>query len=81
MRKTITISVSDEMYRLIHEGTRTHYCSTVSEYIRSLVRRDVRPETVIQEEPTYPTLRTANQWLEDAASEREADESLASQSL
>ena len=67
MRKTITISVSDEMHRLIQKGTRSGCHSTVSEYIRSLVRRDVWHEAVIQTEPIYPPLRTANQCMEDAA--------------
>ena len=67
MRRTITISVSDEMHRLIHEGTRSRYHSTVSEYIRFLVRRDRRPASVIEQEPEYPPPRTMNQWMEDAA--------------
>lgn len=76
MRKTITISVSDEMHRLIHEGARVHYYSSVSEYIRFLVRRDRRPDTVIGEEPVSAPLRTANQCMEDTAWEIEAEKAL-----
>ncbi|MEP6946086.1 MAG: hypothetical protein ABJA02_09230 [Acidobacteriota bacterium] len=71
MRRTITISVSDEMYKLIHDATRQGYHSTVSEYIRFLVRRDRRPSSVIEEQPVYQPVQTMNQWMEDAARERE----------
>lgn len=40
MRKTMNISVSDEMHRFILARLRACGHSTVSEYIRSLVRRD-----------------------------------------
>ena len=40
MRKTMNISVSDEMHRFILARVRAGGHSTVSEYIRSLVRRD-----------------------------------------
>jgi Arc/MetJ-type ribon-helix-helix transcriptional regulator len=66
LRRTITISVSDEMYSLIREGIRSCCYSTVSEYIRFLVRRDTRPETINRERPVYPPPRTANQCLEEA---------------
>lgn len=41
MRKIMNISVSEEMYSLILDRTRSGCHSTVSEYIRSLVRRDI----------------------------------------
>ncbi|MBX7054181.1 MAG: hypothetical protein K1X36_04420 [Pyrinomonadaceae bacterium] len=67
MRKTITISVSEEMYSLIQQGTRTHFCSSVSEYIRYLVRRDQRHDLVKEEvQPVRRPLRTANQAMENA---------------
>ena len=51
MRRTITISVSDDMHELIYKGVRSHYYSTVSEYIRFLVRRDQRPDAVVIPDP------------------------------
>ena len=73
MRRTITISVSDEMHSLITEGMRAHFYSSVSEYIRFLVRRDQRPEAVEEKEfPNVPP-RTANQVIEDVRREIEAE--------
>ncbi len=71
MRKTLTISVSEEMYSLIQKGTRTHFCSSVSEYIRYLVRCDQRPDVVKESKLAPRPLRTANQAMEDA--QREMD--------
>jgi len=42
MRKTMNISVSDDMLALIHEGVEKGSYGSVSEYIRSLIRRDQR---------------------------------------
>lgn len=41
MRKTITISVSEDMYELVYEGARKGFHSSVSDYIRTLVRGDI----------------------------------------
>ena len=68
MRRTITISVSDDMHMLIHKGMRTRYHSTVSEYIRFLVRRDQAPDAVTRHDPPI-VLRTANQVMEDVPRE------------
>lgn len=64
MRRTITISVSDEMHSLIHKGARSHYYSTVSEYIRFLVRRDQRPDSITEAKTEHPPVRTANECIE-----------------
>ena len=72
MRRTITISVSDEMYSLIYQGSRSHFYSSVSEYIRFLVRRDQRPDMIKEEELAYRPPRTANQCIEDAKREIDA---------
>ena len=45
MRKTMNISVSDDMLTLIHEGVENGSYGSVSEYIRTLVRRDQRGRT------------------------------------
>ncbi len=71
MRRTITISVSDEMHSLIYEGMRSRFYSTVSEYIRFLVRRDQRPDAVKEPEVIYTPPRTANQCIEYALREIE----------
>lgn len=75
MRRTITISVSDEMYDLIDQGRRVHFYSTVSEYVRFLVRRDQRPDAVEEKEVVYTRTpaRTVNQCMEDARREIEAE--------
>ena len=72
MRRTITISVSDEMHDLIYEGMRSHYYSTVSEYVRFLVRRDQLPDAVKEKKAAYTPPRTANQCMEDGRREIEA---------
>ena len=71
MRRTITISVSDEMHDLIDQGRRVHFYSTVSEYVRFLVRRDQRPDAVKEREVVYKPSRTANQCMEDGRREIE----------
>ncbi len=73
MRRTITISVSDEMHDLIDQGRRVHFYSTVSEYVRFLVRRDQRPDAVKEKEVVYTRRpRTMNQCMEDGLREIEA---------
>ena len=74
MRRTITISVSDEMHSLIYDGMHSHFYSTVSEYIRFLVRRDQRPESVKKQEFADRPPRTANQFIEDAKREIDAEQ-------
>ena len=74
MRRTITISVSDEMHSLIHKGMRSRYYSTVSEYIRFLVRRDQMPVASEQNEDTFTMPRTANQVIEEALRESETED-------
>ena len=74
MRRTITISVSDEMHSLIHTGMRSLYYSTVSEYIRFLVRRDQMPVASEQNEDTFTMPRTANQVIEEALRESETED-------
>jgi len=59
------------MHSLIYQGMRSRYYSTVSEYLRFLVRRDQAPDAVsLTEMPVRPA-RTANQCIEDA--QREVD--------
>ena len=73
MRRTITISVSDEMHSLIHKGMRSHYYSTVSEYLRFLVRRDQMPVASEKDEDTFTMPKTANQVIEEALRETEME--------
>ena len=40
MRKTINISVSDDMFSFIREKGRSEFYDSASDYIRALVRRD-----------------------------------------
>ncbi|HJS50771.1 MAG TPA: hypothetical protein VJ781_02640 [Pyrinomonadaceae bacterium] len=58
----MNISVSEAMYRKIHESVRNGCHSSVSEYIRSLVRRD-GPDTLQLRERSYRRLRKANEFL------------------
>ena len=73
MRRTITISVSEEMHDLVYQGMHAHYYSTVSEYVRFLVRRDQRPDAVTEKKVVHPPVRTVNQCIEDALREIEAE--------
>lgn len=73
MRRTITISVSEEMHTLIHSGMKSRYYSTVSEYIRFLVRRDQAPDAVLLTEEPVEMPRTANQVIEDVLRGREIE--------
>jgi Arc/MetJ-type ribon-helix-helix transcriptional regulator len=67
MRKIMNISVSEEMYSLILDRAKAGCHSTVSEYIRSLVRRDLfehrgRRAT----KPSRPRPRRANEYFTQA---------------
>ena len=73
MRRTITISVSDEMHSLIHKGMRSRYYSTVSEYIRFLVRRDQMPVASEKAVDTSTMPQTANQAIDEALHETEME--------
>lgn len=62
MRKIMNISVSEEMYSLILDQANAGCHSTVSEYIRSLVRRDLferRGRRATKPKPAAP--RRANE--------------------
>ncbi len=60
----MNISVTEDMYRQIREGVRAGFHSSVSEYIRALVRRD-RNAAVEREQPQPYSLRPANDYLRD----------------
>lgn len=66
MRKIMNISVSEEMYSLILDRTRSGCHSTVSEYIRSLVRRDLFEHRGRRRQKAA-TPRRANDYFEQAA--------------
>jgi Arc/MetJ-type ribon-helix-helix transcriptional regulator len=68
MRKIMNISLSEEMYSLILERANAGCHSTVSEYIRSLVRRDLfehRGRRATQRKSAPP--RRANDYFEQGA--------------
>ena len=70
MRKTITISVPEEMYSFIFERSRSRFYGAVSEYIRSLVREDqfrCRDNRVVKQNFARP--RKANDFLGHADEE------------
>ena len=55
MRQTITISVSEDMYAAIRDTARRRFFSSVSEYIRFLVRNDtLKPEVTPAGPPKLP---------------------------
>ncbi len=55
MRQTITISVSEDMYAAIRDAARKRFFSSVSEYIRFLVRNDtLKPEAKPADPPKLP---------------------------
>jgi Arc/MetJ-type ribon-helix-helix transcriptional regulator len=66
MRKIMNISVSEEMYSYILKSVREGCHSSVSEYVRSLVRRDrsERLDRSAGREETV-TLRRVNEVLAD----------------
>jgi Arc/MetJ-type ribon-helix-helix transcriptional regulator len=64
------------MHTLIHKGMAARYYSTVSEYIRFLVRRDQAPGAVSRAEPPIETPRTMNQVIEDAMRESDRENDL-----
>jgi Arc/MetJ-type ribon-helix-helix transcriptional regulator len=59
----MNISVSEEMHRWIREGMRAGFHSSVSEYIRTLVRRDRNPPEKESTAGSIEDLRTANDYL------------------
>ena len=60
MRKIVNISVSEDMFSVIQNRTRAGYHSSVSEYIRSLVRRDDQESIRFKEEESYKPPQKAN---------------------
>lgn len=54
------------MHSLINKGMHAGYHSTVSEYLRFLVRRDQMPVASRQKEEEFTMPKTANQVIEDA---------------
>ena len=44
MRKAITISISEQLHETMQKRMRETYCSSISEYVRHLVREDYRVE-------------------------------------
>ena len=73
MRRTITISVSDEMHSLIHKGMRSRFYSTVSEYMRFLIRRDQMSVASEKAEDTFTMPQTTNQAIDEALRETEME--------
>lgn len=61
MRKTITISVSQEMADLIQKGARKSYCDSVSEYLRFLVRRGQSYQAVRKQHEPFEHPRPVNE--------------------
>ncbi|MBK9215320.1 MAG: hypothetical protein IPM59_06920 [Chloracidobacterium sp.] len=60
MRRTITISVSEDLHAAILDAARKRFYSSVSEYIRFLVRNDnLKPEAKPAGPPRLP--RSANE--------------------
>ena len=70
MRKTINISVSEEMYEHIRREASKKYYGSVSEYFRSLVRR--YDEEAIERRRTWPMPRRVNDIFEELE-KREAE--------
>ena len=68
MRRTINISVSEEMYSVILDRTRDGYYDSVSEYIRALIRKD---KFASLEQEMGSTVRPINDFFE--AGEPEPD--------
>ncbi len=63
MRKTMNISLSEEMHSFILERVRAEYHSSASEYIRSLIRRERSNLGAEQSPAVLPPPRTANEVL------------------
>lgn len=68
MRKTITISVSEPLYNTILERTRETWCSSVSEYIRRLVRQDENERGAPEE---FPRPRRARDIIDEVKAARD----------
>ena len=62
MRKTMNISVPEEMYLFIHKRGQSYRFCSISEYIRSLVRRDQFEEQDSEKRPSAP-VRRANDYF------------------
>ena len=65
MRKVVPISMSEAMYDVVLERKHAGFHSSVSEYIRSLVRRDARESRKPVSEPLYARPRRANEYMVD----------------
>ena len=62
MRKTMNISVNDDIYDYIRERAESYYFGSVSEYIRWLVRNDMGGKIKTEaKEKAGTRLRTANE--------------------
>jgi len=70
MRKTMNISVPEEMYLFIHKRGQSYRFCSVSEYIRSLVRQDQFDE--MRKNTPYRPARRVNDLF--TVNEEEADE-------
>jgi Arc/MetJ-type ribon-helix-helix transcriptional regulator len=64
MRKTMNISVNEDIYEYIRERAEGYYFGSVSEYIRWLVRNDMggKIQTEVKEN-ARTRLRTANETI------------------
>ena len=66
MRKTVNISLSEDMLKFIQKQTAEGRFSSVSEYLRSLVRRDQKGlsyRASVSERPVQ--IRKANDYMEE----------------
>ena len=71
MRKTMNISVSDELLSYIRERGGSGRYDSVSDYIRSLVERD-RSDEIHKTKP-YPRPRRANEYFTMSEDELDQD--------
>ena len=51
MRKAITIWISEQLHETMQKRMRETYCSSISEYVRHLVREDCRVEATAVRPP------------------------------
>lgn len=62
MRRTMNISVQDDLFEYIQERARSSHFGSVSEYIRWLVRSDMRGKIQTEsKENAKSRIRTANE--------------------
>ncbi|MFZ1702595.1 MAG: hypothetical protein WBO10_03155 [Pyrinomonadaceae bacterium] len=59
MRRTVNISMSEDMYSFIRVRIRDRFHSSVSEYIRALIRADKGNDRAVEPTP-HRKLRRAN---------------------